>query len=194
MNDGKTQCVIDTVITPSENNVNTISQCLDVDPSSGVKCSLTETNNLWINEQIDNYSLTDTGMVSRLLGQILLQVDEHGEAWYIDPTTKHRYYMKDGPAAYEMMRYFGLGITNADLDKVKAGNTAIVNSLKGRILLQVEAHGEAYWIHPETGEAHYLKDGAEAYSLMRFYSLGITNSDLNKIPIRPFVPIGIETE
>lgn len=132
--------------------------------------------------------------ISRLKGFILLQVEEHGEAWYVDPTTERRYYMKDGPTAYEMMRYFGLGITNADLERVKAGNVTLINRLKGRILLQVEAHGEAYWIHPVSGEAHYLKDGAEAYRLMRFYSLGITNNDLNKIPIRPFVPIGIETE
>lgn len=183
------------VISPTvASDSSSISQCLDIDPTTDIQCSLTETNSAWINGQIDKLVQADTGFIGRLSGQILLQVEEHGEAWYVDPSTKRRYYMKDGPTAYEMMRFFGLGITNMDLEKVKAGNLTLINRLKGKILLQVEAHGEAYWIHPATGEAHYLKNGEEAYRLMRYYSLGITNSDLNKIPIKPFVPIGIETK
>lgn len=124
---------------------------------------------------------TDAVLTSRMKGRILLQVEQHGEAWYVHPEDGKRYYMKDGETAYQMMREFGLGITDADLAKLQSGNASLVSQLKGKIVLQVEQHGEAFYIHPETGETHYLKDGAEAYRIMRELSLGITDADLSKI-------------
>jgi SH3-like domain-containing protein len=122
--------------------------------------------------------------LSRTKGYILLQVESHGEAWYVDPVSGQRTYMKDGAAAFEIMRSFGLGINNANLDKLKKGDYSLINRLRGRIVLQVEAHGEAYYIHPRTGEAHYLANGAEAYRIMRELGLGITNNDLSAIAER----------
>ena len=122
------------------------------------------------------YSVTD-----RTVGYIVLQVEENGEAWYVNPTDELRYYMKDGATAYQMMRAFGLGISNSDLDKLLAGDAALVNQLRGRIVLQVEDLGQAYYIHPDDGVGHYLADGDAAYEVMRFLSLGITNNDLFKI-------------
>ena len=54
-------------------------------------------------------------------GYILLQVESRGEAWYVNPVDEKRYYMRDGSAAYSMMRSFGLGITTADLEKIPVG-------------------------------------------------------------------------
>jgi len=132
---------------------------------------------------------TSSSLTNRLKGYILLQVENNGEAWYVHPIFGKRYYLKDGPTAYEMMRAFGLGISNQDLARVKNGEWEITNRLKGRILLQVEEHGEAYYIHPKTGEAIYMKDGEAAYSIMRFNSLGIKNSDLELIGSSEFTPI-----
>jgi hypothetical protein len=95
-----------------------------------------------------------------------------------------------------MMRSFSLGITDADLEDIMvAGNTTdmldvesicdgspLANQLKGKILLQVEQHGEAWYVHPDKCYRIYLKDGEAAYDIMRFLSLGITNSDLEKMP------------
>ncbi|MDD5015219.1 MAG: serine protease [Atribacterota bacterium] len=130
---------------------------------------------------------TDETLVNILKGYILLQTESAGEAWYVNPTDGKRYYMKDGATAYQMMRNFSLGITNANLAKIpqeggKNSYPSLVNSLKGKILLQVEASGEAWYVNPKNGYRYYMKDGAAAYSLMRFYSLGITNNDLSKIP------------
>ena len=131
--------------------------------------------------QSNTATTTSTAFANRLKGYILLQVESYGEAWYLNPTDSKRYYMKDGPVAYNMMRKFGLGITNSDLAKLQAGNLTLVNRLKGRIVLQVENHGEAYYINPKDGKTHYMADGAAAYQIMRNLSLGITNSDLDKI-------------
>lgn len=135
----------------------------------------------------DVATVIDTELVKRLKGYLLLQTESHGEAWYLNPADGKRYYMKDGPTAYEMMRRFGLGITNTNLAKLPQEGEAKIfpislNHVKGKILLQVEDYGEAWYVNPKTGARYYMKDGEAAYNLMRFHSLGITNADLEKIP------------
>ncbi|MBU1131911.1 aryl-sulfate sulfotransferase [Patescibacteria group bacterium] len=180
-------------------------------------------------------------LAQRLSGSILLQVEENGEAWYVDPVTLLRSYLKDGDVAYSALREFGLGIKNADLNKIPVGvetrfsdtdtdgdglsdqledglktdsgkadtdgdsvsdgqevlvnntnplgegklvyDTALINRLKGRILLQVESHGESWYLNPKDGKKYYMKDGEAAYQIMRFLSLGITNANLDLIPV-----------
>lgn len=138
----------------------------------------------------------DASLQTRLKGSILLQVDEHGEAWYVNPNDSLRYYMANGSIAYQMMRSFSLGITDADLEKIPAvadteemstatsicASNALANRLRGYILLQVQQHGEAWYIDPDTCRRIYMKDGDVAYEIMRFLSLGITNMDLEKLP------------
>jgi len=176
-----------------------------------------------------------------LAGYILLQVERHGEAWYVAPDNNTRYYMKDGPVAYEMLRHFGLGITDRDLNKIPVGleerfldtdsdadgladqleeglttdptnsdsdadgtndgdeiktdrnpliaktedqddakkfDETLTKKLSGRILLQVQQHGEAWYVKPDTGRRYYMKNGEAAYQIMRYLSLGITDKDL----------------
>jgi len=113
-------------------------------------------------------------------GKILLQVQSRGEAWYINPKDNKRYYMANGNEAYRVMRYLGVGITDANLNKIRT-NKIFAKNNSGKIFLQVESHGEAYYVD-FNGVAHYLKDGAAAYEVMRSLGLGITNNDLNKIP------------
>lgn len=120
---------------------------------------------------------------NRLSGQILLQTEQRGEAWYVHPDTLLRYYLPDGTAAYDMMRYFGLGISEADYAKVEQDNKILLNKLKGKIILRVQKNGEAYYIKPQDLSVHYLQNGQKAYELMREHSLGITNADLNDILI-----------
>ncbi|MFZ6015314.1 MAG: hypothetical protein ACOYUZ_03070 [Patescibacteria group bacterium] len=137
----------------------------------------------------------DLNLANRLKGRILLQVQSHGEAWYIRMSDGLRYYMKDGAAAYEMMRYFSKGITDADLAKIPqvsdttamnnstsaCASNSLANRLKGEILLQVQQHGEAWYVDPVKCRAIYMADGAAAYQIMRYLGLGIVNSDLEKL-------------
>ena len=138
-------------------------------------------------ELVSTPDQTIRDLVDRLEGWIMLAVDRVGEAYYIDPITKARYYLKDGPTAYEFLRTFGLGITTANLEKIpKAGSgdstSSIARSLAGRILLQVESLGEAWYVHPETLERHYMADGDEAYRIMRELSEGTMYEWIADIP------------
>lgn len=185
----------------------------------------------------------DQQLTDRLSGRILLQVEENGEAWYVDPDTNKRYYLKDGDSAYVALNAFGLGISNDNLEKIPVGvenradlldddgdgldnkleeslgtnlndpdsdndgyndgveiinqynpsgfgrlssDSNLANNLKGKILLQVESKGEAWYVNPDDGKRYYMKDGELAYQIMRFKSLGIKNDDLRKIEVGSF--------
>ena len=178
-------------------------------------------------------------------GRILLQVAENGEAWYIHPDDGKRYYMKNGPVAFMMMRSFGEGISNSDIAKIPVGledrftqddtdgdgladnlevalgtdinsidtdedgftdgeevrsghnplgdglssvDQGLVDRFRGRILLQVEEHGEAWYINPDDGKRYYMSSGEAAYDIMRFLSLGATTTDIESIPFASFDP------
>ncbi len=53
--------------------------------------------------------------------------------------------------------------------------------LKGRILLQVQSAGEAWYVHPKTGERTLLGRPADAFAAMRKLGVGISNNDLKRL-------------
>ena len=140
---------------------------------------------------------TTSSLAQRLKGRLLLQVQDHGQAWYVNPDDGLRYYLKDGDAAYRLMSSLGLGISNRDLAVIPSvrqpedmssrasvcGSNTLAERVKGKILLQVHAAGEAWYVDPTSCYRVYLKNGDEAYRIMRVLSLGITNQDLATIPV-----------
>lgn len=117
--------------------------------------------------------------VSNMGGKILLQVESKGEAWYVNPKDGKRYYMADGDQAFQIMKNLGIGMSNADIQRMKT-DAVYRKKFIGKILLQVESKGEAYYISSD-GRYNYLKDGASAYQVMRKLGLGISNANLSKI-------------
>jgi hypothetical protein len=177
-------------------------------------------------------------MAERLKGLILLQVEDKGQAWYVDPVSLKRYYLKDGSAAYSLMRRFGLGASSANLkkltigfsdkldefdydgdyipdsteaaigtdarkrdtdgdgfadgDEIKNGHDPLSRDklpidknlekqLAGRLLLQVEKNGEAWYLNPRDQKRYYMPNGEAAYQIMRYFSLGVKDEDLEQI-------------
>lgn len=183
---------------------------------------------------------TDRQLVNSVRGKILLQVEEKGEAWYLNPADDLRYYLGRPADAFSVMRRAGLGVSNADLAKIPVGvkqgytgvdsdqdllpdameqalgmnplsddqdgdgyldavelqsmyspfgtgkwpvDRALVDRLRGKILLQVEGKGEAWYVNPADGLRYYLGRPEDAYMVMRLLSLGISNENLGKIQV-----------
>lgn len=60
-------------------------------------------------------------------------------------------------------------------------NMQMYERLKGKIVLTVEANGEAYYINPRTESRHYLGRPEDAFAVMREQGVGITNYNLSQI-------------
>lgn len=114
----------------------------------------------------------------RTNGYILLQVEKNGEAWYVNPTDSRRYYLGSPAKAFEIMKKLSLGAQHNFI----AENIIFPAKVSGRILLDVEKNGEAYYIYPKNLKKYFLGRPNDAFNVMRNLGLGISNDDLAKIP------------
>lgn len=117
-----------------------------------------------------------------LSGRILLQVEDKGQAWYVYPVNGYRYYLGRPDDAYRVMRSLGLGVSNTDLATWKNYAPA---RLAGRILLQVQDKGQAFYVNPLDLKLSYLGRPTDAFNLMRSLGLGISNANLARITVAP---------
>ncbi len=126
-------------------------------------------------------SSPSTGSLSsRLKGRILLQVQDKGQAWYLNPADGKRYSLGRPEDAFNVMRQLALGVSNSSFFNIEKNPSAWKN-LAGRILLKVEDNGRAYYFDPTNLQLYYLGRPADAFTVMRGRGLGITNTDLSEI-------------
>ena len=121
----------------------------------------------------------DNNLSKRMSGNILLQVEKNGEGWYVNPDDEKKYYLGRPADAFSIMRKLGLGATHEFI----TSNTIFPDHVLGKILLDVEQNGEAYYIYPKDKKAYYLGRPTDAFSVMRNLGLGITNDDVRKIDV-----------
>jgi len=62
-----------------------------------------------------------------------------------------------------------------------AAEVNLATKLSGRILIQAESHGEAWYVNPGDNKRYYLGRPQDAFELMKKLSIGISDNDLNKI-------------
>jgi exopolysaccharide biosynthesis protein len=123
----------------------------------------------------------------KLTGRILLNVEGNGEAWYVYPENNKRYYLGRPADAFAVMRELGLGISETDFQKIAqagipvSGDTNLAKRLSGRIILQTEKNGEAWYIYPLDLKKYYLGRPADAFRIMRELSLGISRENMAEI-------------
>ena len=178
-------------------------------------------------------------LASQLSGRILLQVESHGEAWYVEPGGHRRIPLNSPRDAFETMKQTGQGITNDDLSRIPIGvlqgqpgedddddglNNELEKALEtdprspdtdndgyndaievrnqydptgsgkyktdpeftrkhlGKIFLQVEKNGNAWYVAPAREKRYLLSGPKKALHVMKELGLGISNYDLGRIP------------
>ncbi|MFH1537122.1 MAG: hypothetical protein ABID45_03980 [Patescibacteria group bacterium] len=118
-----------------------------------------------------------TKMAERLQGYFALQVESNGEAWYVYPGNLKRYYLGRAKDALKIMKNLSTGVTHEYI----TSHTVFPDNVSGRILLDTEDKGKAYYIYPKDKKAYYLGKKKKAYKVMRSLAMGISNNNLNKI-------------
>ena len=126
-------------------------------------------------------------LANQLSGRILLSVEENGEAWYVYPEDKRRYFLGRPADAFSVMRELGLGISQHDWQQIAQagmevdGNLELARRLSGKIVLQIERNGEAWYINPVDLKKYYLGRPDDAFRIMRELGLGISQENLAMI-------------
>lgn len=65
-----------------------------------------------------------SNLCSYVKGRIILRVEQKGEAYYMDDACNANY-LRNGAAAYEIMRQKALGISNEDIAKIETGELTL---------------------------------------------------------------------
>jgi len=177
-----------------ELNINGTLACHGEVNNNSISENSVETQNIIVpqinvDNDISSFLDTEKNLVKRidkaisikLKGSILLQVETHGEAWYVNPADLKKYYMANGNEAYEIMRRLSIGITNKDFDRISENKT-LAKTHSGKIFIKVEDFGKAYYVDFD-GQFHYLENGNAAYDIMRKLGAGISNNDIRKIEV-----------
>jgi hypothetical protein len=116
---------------------------------------------------------------AEMSGRILLQTNENGEAWYVNPANNRRQFLGDPSSAFNTMSNLAVGISESDFGAVEGRARA---DLSGRFLIRSEGDGELYYINPATLEPNYIGSPTDALELMSSRGIGISSADLQRIP------------
>lgn len=131
----------------------------------------------------------DTNLSNRLKGKLLLQVNQGGRIWYVNPDDARRFEVTFANAL-PLFENFALGISDNDLDDIpkhdEDWSSAIGNRLKGKLLLQVEQGGRIWYV--DFDSKRWEVTWANLMTLFESLALGITDEDLNKIEREVLVP------
>jgi len=125
----------------------------------------------------------DINLAKRLSGAILLQVESRGEAWYIYPEDKKKYFLGGEEDIYKVLKEFGRQASNDDLVNYKYFNKEFPEDLLGFVVWDSDIQGEAYYVKPENKAGYYFDNPEQALKVMTEQGIGITNKDLRKIEV-----------
>lgn len=76
-----------------------------------------------------------------------------------------------------------LGLLGLFCTQTSSASVSLSARLAGRILLQVQSNGEAWYVNPADQKRYSLGRPSEAFTIMRELSAGITNANLEKISV-----------
>lgn len=114
----------------------------------------------------------------RLAGRLLIQAEQNGEAWYVDPDTRTRYYLSP-ENAFDALRNRSVEMDGAELDGYLANGFPA--RLFGTIVMDNANQNIIYYINPLTLRANRINDSQDVMSLVRALGLGISNGDIGQI-------------
>ncbi len=101
------------------------------------------------NKDIQKIALTknaksDSKLLTTFKGRFIIQVQNKGEAWYVNPTTGTRLYIKNPAEAYKILEELGTKVTDTQLKTVPMNNKQIVHDTTFEGIAHVRYDGTTF--------------------------------------------------
>ncbi len=125
----------------------------------------------------------DEELFSRLQGKILLQVESAGEAWWLNPDDKKRYFLGRPSDTWRIIQDKGIKIAGDELIQYLYFDKSFPSIMAGRFIINEEDLMEVYYVLPETLYGIKLSVAQEAWQAIKEQGLGISNEDIRKIQV-----------
>ena len=74
-------------------------------------------------------------------------------------------------------------LVTAESELVTSPNQSVINSAKGKLLIQSEAQGQIWYVHYSSGLKYYIPGAPNTMTVVKSFADGITNDNLTKIPL-----------
>ena len=157
------------------------SDCVNGNPILSRSCE-SELNEEIIEEEIIPVARIDMDLSNRLKGKLLLQVNQGGRIWYVNPDDSKRFEITFANVL-PLFENFALGITDSNLKDIpkhdEDRSSALGDGLKGKLLLQVEQGGRIWYV--DFDGKRWEVTWNNLMELFESLALGIADEDLFKI-------------
>lgn len=133
-----------------------------------------------------NSTKADAKASAKLAGRLLLQVENGGLIWYVNPKNNQRY-LVTMDSALSLFKALSVGISENNLNLIPTkesgakGNAALRQKMKGKFLLRVEKGGQIVYVDLD-GYRHDIVS-SNLMSIFKSLSLGISNANIRKITV-----------
>ncbi|MCK5211361.1 hypothetical protein KAJ89_01540 [Candidatus Parcubacteria bacterium] len=125
----------------------------------------------------------DEELFSRLKGKILLQVESAGEAWWLNPDDKKRYFLGRPSDTWRMIQSQGIKIVGDELIQYLYFDKSFPSVMAGRFIINEDDITDVYYVSPENLRGIKLKAAEEAWQAIKEQGLGISNEDIRKLKV-----------
>ena len=123
-----------------------------------------------------------------LLGRLVLQYQSENKLWYIDPTTKLRYYLHNDADLQFLADNLGVKPTVKDFAKLAQNKktkttAALIKKYSGRIIINPSHTSTPYYFNPADNIIYMMDDFADFYKTAQVIGLGATDALLRQLPM-----------
>ena len=140
-----------------------------------------------------NFGKRDFGVVSRVAGQFVLQVEKNGDAWYVHPKRLNRSSILLYEDFLTVAKRDAMGVTAFQLESILSyGEQALLGrnfdqslakELRGTLLLVVDREGEIWYVDMKNFVRHPMRNEREFLQTLARVGEGISNHDLATVSI-----------
>ncbi len=125
----------------------------------------------------------------RTAGRILIDVPRPGDAWYIAPKTKERYYLGATVDAYATIVQMAVRVSGTNLAKIpisdsrERGSAKLRKRLAGHFVMDMSNRGKLWYVSPRTLRRKALDEGVHPINSLLRFGFKTSQAELRQIPV-----------